>query len=226
MGQTPDPRARGGACSRTRIVIVDDHAIVRQGLASILQLEKDFDVVGEASSVEAALVVMERKRPDLVLVDLKLNNNEPPDGFVLCSEITRRYPDVGVVVLTTFVDEGLVEEAIKRGARGYALKDVDVMELARIMRAVLRGGSGFDGQSAAAMARAVISGTSPKSPQLTARHVEIVRLMSKGFSNREIGAQLYLSPSTVKFHVRNIMQRLGARHRAEVVYKATQNHLL
>jgi DNA-binding NarL/FixJ family response regulator len=207
------------------VVIVDDHAIVRQGLSSILHLEGDFEVVGEAGTPEAALAVIRQRRPHLVLLDLKLNDNEPPEGLTLCTEIVRRYPDIGIVVLTTFLADGLVEEAIRCGAKGYALKDVDVTELARIMRAVRQGGSGFDSHSAAAVARAVINGPELK-PPLTDRHIDIIRLISKGMSNREIAAQLYLSPTTIKFHLRNIMQKLDAKHRAEVVYKATQAHLL
>lgn len=228
MEATPDvvvQRADGHTCSR--VVIVDDHAIVRQGLAAILELEGDFQVVGEAGSCEAAMRVIEERRPHLVLVDLKLNDNDPPDGLALCSAIVERHADVGVVVLTTFLDEALVEEAVRRGAKGYALKDVDVAELARIMRAVRGGQSGFDNRSATAVARALTNEYSaPAPPALTSRHLEILRLMATGMSNREIAGQLYLSPSTVKFHVGNLMRAFGAKHRAEVVYKATQAHLL
>jgi DNA-binding NarL/FixJ family response regulator len=212
---------------RTRVVLVDDHAIVRQGLKAALALEGDIEVVGEAASRDAALRAIARQQPDLVLVDLKLSTEQPAEGLDLCSEIVRRHPDVGVIVLTTFLNQQLVLDAIRRGAKGYVLKDVDVVELARIIRAVRRGEAGFDTRSTALMARSLAGRTSGQPrPDLSERELEIIRLISQGLSNREIAERVIISESTVKYHIRNTMQKLNVNRRAEVVYAATKLGLL
>jgi two-component system, NarL family, response regulator DevR len=211
----------GRPSSRVRLVVVDNHEIVRQGLVAILEREPDVEVVGEAASASAARAVVARQEPDLVLLDLKLSLDADADGLELCRELTARHPGLGVLVLTTFLDERLVMEAIRRGAKGYVLKDVDAVELVRGIRAVHRGESVFDTRSAAAMVRSVSAGGGAAAPSpLTRREGEIVRLVAHGLSNREIGERLYISETTVKFHVRNIMRKLGAGRRAEVVYAA------
>jgi DNA-binding NarL/FixJ family response regulator len=143
-----------------RVVIVDDHAIVRRGLRSILELERDITIVGEAGGPADALRTVERTRPEVVLLDLKLGPNGDADGLAVCSRILQRRPDTGVVVLSTFLDEQLVAEAFRRGARAHVLKDVDLSELVRIIRAVARGESGFDSSSAAV----VRASQRPRSP--------------------------------------------------------------
>lgn len=204
-----------------RIVIVDDHTIVREGLKSVLELEPDVEVVGEAATAVAARRAVGEQRPDVVLLDLKLSEDRPAEGLDLCADITREFPEVGVVVLTTFHDQTLVVDALRRGARGYVLKDVDVMDLIKIIRAVYRGESGFDTRSAALVVQSLIGGE-PTLPKLTSREIEIVRLLARGLTNREIGHASFISESTVKFHLRNIMSKLDVRRRAEVVYAATR----
>ena len=117
-----------------RILIVDDHTIVRQGLHLILDLEPDFTVVGEAADAAQALTEAARLRPDVVLLDLKLSDSAPAEGLDVCQLLRDRHPQVAVVVLTTFLDSKLLLGALQRGASGYALKDVDTVELARIIR--------------------------------------------------------------------------------------------
>ena len=131
-----------------RILVVDDHTIVRQGLRSILDLEPDFTVVGEAATPVEAVAQTARLRPDVVLLDLKLSDAAPAEGLDVCAALRGRHPDVAIVVLTTFLDERLLVGALRRGASGYALKDVDGVELARIIRAVHRGQRAFDSRSA------------------------------------------------------------------------------
>ena len=203
-----------------RIVLVDDHAIIRQGLRSLLERESDLQVVGEASSAGEALAIVERTRPSMVLLDMKLSPASDNDGLDVCARLTRQYPEVSVLVLSTFVDDELVVSAIQHGARGFVVKDVDTAELVRSIRLVARNGSAFDARSAAAMARS-IHAPQARSP-LTDRELNVLRLVANGLSNRGIGAQLHLSETTVKFHVRNIMRKLDATSRAEAVYKATQ----
>jgi len=204
-----------------RIVLVDDHAILRQGLRPLLEREPDLQVVGEASSATEALAVVERCRPAIVLLDIKLSPASDHEGLDLCAQLTKRHPALRALVLSTFVDDALVVSAIEHGACGYVVKDVDALELVRSIRLVARSGSAFDSRSAAAMVRSI------RSPQpqslLTERERSVLRLVASGLSNRGIGARLYLSETTVKFHVRNIVRKLGATSRAEAVYKATKS---
>jgi DNA-binding NarL/FixJ family response regulator len=205
---------------------VDDHAILRRGVRSILELEQDIAVVGEAGGPAEALRAVERSRPEVVLLDLKLSPEGDADGLVVCSRILERRPRTGVVVLSTFLDEQLVAEALRRGARAYVLKDVDLSELVRIIRAVARGESGFDSRSAAVVralaAGRPATGTADERPALTEREREVVKLIAEGLTNREIGETIFVSESTVKFHVRNVMRKLNVHHRAEVAYAGSR----
>lgn len=210
-----------GSAAHIRVVIVDDHTIVREGLKSILELEADVAVVGQAARPEEALHAVEAENPDLVLLDLKLGENGPAIGLGLCSDIVERFPEVGVVVLTTFHDQTLVLDALRRGAKAYVLKDVDVVELVKIMRAVRRGESGFDTRSAALVVRS-LANNGQTGMKLTMREAEIVTLLAQGLTNREIGRIALISDSTVKFHLRSIMAKLAVHRRAEVVYAAAK----
>ncbi|MFE2264319.1 MadR family response regulator transcription factor [Streptomyces griseosporeus] len=203
-----------------RIVLVDDHAIVRHGLRSILERESDLEVVGEASTAAEAAAVVERTRPAIVLLDLKLSTAADTEGLDLCARLTQRHPDLAVLVLTTFLDDALVVQAIHHGARGYVVKDVDTTELLRSIRAVARNESAFDSHAAAAMVRSMR--VPAERPRFTERELKVLQLLAHGLSNREIGAELYISETTVKFHVRNIMRKTDAGSRAEVVYEATK----
>ncbi|GAA3815864.1 MULTISPECIES: response regulator transcription factor [Amycolatopsis] len=207
-----------------KIVLVDDHAIVRQGLRSILEREEDITVIGEAATAAEARAVVERTRPDIVLLDLKLSTGSDTEGLEICSELTARYPDLGVLVLTTFLDDALVVEAIHRGARGYVIKDVDTTGLVSSIRAVARNESAFDSRSASAMVRSIR--TAPEEPVLTSREQGVLELLARGLSNRDIGSRLFISETTVKFHVRNIMRKIDASSRAEVVYEASKRGLI
>ena len=206
------------------IVLVDDHAIVRQGLRSILERERDLRIVGEASTADEAMAVVERTRPAVVLLDLKLSTGADSQGLELCSRLTTRYPSLGVLVLTTFLDDNLVAQAIHRGARGYVIKDVDTTELVKAIRAVVRNESAFDSRSAAAMVRSLR--VQPDQPALTERGLKVMELLAHGLSNKDIGKQLYISETTVKFHVRNLMRKLNAASRAEAVYEASKLGLI
>jgi DNA-binding NarL/FixJ family response regulator len=203
-----------------RIVLVDDHAIVRHGLRSILERESDLEVVGEASAAAEAAAVVERTKPSIVLLDLKLSTGTDTEGLDLCARLTERHPGLAVLVLTTFLDDSLVVEAIQHGARGYVVKDVDTTELLRSIRAVARNESAFDSHAAAAMVRAMR--VQPEQPRFTEREVMVLKLLARGLSNRDIGAELYISETTVKFHVRNVMRKMDASSRTEVVYEASK----
>lgn len=208
------------AVATARVMLVDDHAIVRRGLRSILELEPDISVVAEAGGRSEALRLLDRVQPDVILLDLKLSAGHDAEGLELCSEIIACRPDSRVVILSTFLDENLLNQALRRGAKAYVLKEVDLVELVRIIRAVSRGESGFDGRSAEMMRALVAHDGDGVELDLTARERQVVGLLAHGLTNREIGARLYVSESTAKFHVHNVMRKLGVRRRAEVAYAA------
>ncbi|WP_099024474.1 MadR family response regulator transcription factor [Mycolicibacterium palauense] len=208
-----------------RLVLVDDHAILRQGLRSVLEREHDLVVVGEASSEAEADAVVRATRPDIVLLDLKLSAGSEFEGLSLCTRLSETYPDTGFLVLTTFLDDDLVVRAVHAGARGYVVKDVDTTELVRAIRGVSSGGSAFDSRSAAAVVRS-LSGRNEPRQQLTDREVEVLRLLAAGLSNSKIGEKLYISATTAKFHVSNIMRKLEVSRRAEAVYAASKRGLI
>lgn len=204
------------------IVLVDDHAIVRQGLRSVLEREADLRVVGEAGSAAQTLGVVATARPGVVLLDLRLSPSSDTEGIDLCARLVAAHPGLAVLVLTTVIDDHLVLEAIHKGARGYVVKEVDTSELVRAIRAVSRGESAFDSRSAAAMVRGINAETAGENRQLTEREHDVLRLLARGLSNRAIGKQLFISETTAKFHVCNIMRKLQVTRRAEAVYVASK----
>ena len=214
------------APSPVRILIVDDHTIVRQGLRSVLELEPDFTVVGEAASAGTAITETARLRPDVVLLDLKLSESEPAEGLDVCAALRDGQTCVAVVVLTTFPDQKLLVGALQRGASGYALKDVDAVELARIIRNVHRGQSGFDGRSAQLVVRSLTGQPAAPARVLSERELEVIRLVARGATNAAAARDLYVSESTVKYHLRTAMRKLGASDRTELVYRASAQGLL
>ena len=192
--------------SEIRLVLVDDHAILRQGLRSVLERADDLVVVGEAASEAEAEAVVRATAPDVVLLDLKLSAGSEFEGLTLCTKLSAAYPDLGLLVLTTFLDEDLVVRAVHAGARGYVVKDVDTTELVRAIRSM--------------------SGRAEARQQLTDRELEVLRLLAAGLSNNKIGEKLYISATTAKFHVSNIMRKLEVSRRAEAVYAASKRGLI
>ncbi|MFX4287885.1 MadR family response regulator transcription factor [Janibacter sp. G349] len=209
-----------------RLLLVDDHAIVRQGLRSVLQREEGIRVVGEAEDAARAKELVAELSPQMVCLDLKLSTSSDSEGIALCEELTTLHPDIAVLVLTTFLDERLVLRAIRAGARGYVVKDVDTSGLVRAIRDVSRGGSAFDARSAAAMVRGLHGAEEEQHKELTSRELEVLRLLASGLSNSKIGAELFISETTAKFHVGNILRKLGVSRRAEAVYAASKAGLL
>lgn len=222
-------RPGGTPVDLIRLVVVDDHAIVRQGLRSILEREADIAVVGEAATAGEALDLVARERPHIVLLDLKLSADSDIAGLALCGELTSTAPAPGVLVVTTFLDQRLVLQAIQAGARGYVLKDVDAVALVAAIRAVRRGESAFDSHSAAMVVRSLAPGGPPAGPDgsdLTAREREVLALLATGLSNEGIGRELYISATTAKFHVGNVLRKLAVSRRAEAVYAGSKLGLI
>lgn len=213
--------------SPTRVLLVDDHVIVRRGLRSILELEPDVTVIAEADGRADALRALNNHEPDVILLDLQLSRDHEAEGLDLCSEILERRPGSQVVILSTFLDENLLDQSLRRGARAYVLKEVDVVELVQIIRAVARGGSAFDGRSAALIRSLVTrrADVGDSDPGFTERESQVIGLLARGLTNREIGSVLFVSESTAKFHVHNVMRKLGVRRRAEVAYAAGKHGL-
>ncbi len=207
-----------------RILVVDDHKVVRQGVCSLLELEPDLRVAAEASTGAEAVALLDAVHPDLLLLDLRL-----PDlsGAEVCRQALARYPELKVLILTAITTGRDVLECIDAGAKGYVLKDVDVAQLIATIRAVHRGESVLDPQVTPAVLERVRQArqASPTS-SLTEQEREIVRHMARGLTNKEIGQRLFLSPNTIKAHISDIMQKLGVKRRAEVVFRATENHLM
>lgn len=213
------------ATRATRLILVDDHAILREGLRSVLEREDDLVVVGEASSEPEAEAVVLATHPDVVLLDLKLSASSDFEGLSLCAKLSAAHPGIGLLVLTTFLDEDLVVRAVHAGARGYVVKDVDTTELVRAIRAISAGESAFDARSAAAVVRSLSGRTAPRQ-QLTDREIEVLRLLAAGLSNNKIGEKLFISATTAKFHVSNIMRKLEVSRRTEAVYAASKRGLI
>jgi two-component system, NarL family, response regulator DevR len=204
---------------RIRVLIVDDHEMVREGLMSMLRSEPDFEVVGQTGHGEEVAALVESTRPDVVLLDTRL-----PDvsGVEVCRRLTRKHPEVAVVILTTYTDVELVEECLQAGARGYVVKDVERFSLKESIRAVHRGQAVLAPQVAGQLIDRMRKGTlEEKRPAgLSASQVAILRLISRGHSNREIAADVHLSENTVKTHIQEIFRKLGVRNRVEAAILA------
>ena len=205
-------------------MLVDDHAVVRSGLATFLYAYEDFELVGEASDGEEALRLCGRVRPDVILMDLIMPRM---DGATATRAIRERYPDVQILVLTSFKEDNLVHDALKSGAIGYLLKNVTSDELANAIRAAYRGRSTLAPEAAEVLIHAAThQDTPPVGHDLTEREREVLDLMVKGLDNNKIAETLVVSRSTVKFHVSNILSKLYATSRTEAVVVAIQHHLV
>jgi two-component system, NarL family, response regulator DevR len=208
-----------------RILLVDDHEMVREGLKAMLQSEPDLEVVAETGLGQEVPGLLDRTRPDIVLLDVRL-----PDmsGVEVCRQATRSHPDVKVIMLTTFVDPDLVDECIDAGARGYLVKDVRGMSLKENVRAVSRGQAVLAPEVAGGILDRVRERRSAEAgpPALTQSQVAILGLMTRGFSNREIATEVHLSENTIKTHIQEIFRKLGVHNRVEAVMTATKHNWL
>ncbi len=205
-----------------RLVLVDDHKIVRQGLRFILDPDPRFEVVGEAGSGEEALDLVSELKPDAVILDLNLPGI---GGTEICRRIIERHPEVTVLILTAFIDRQLVDACLRAGARGYLLKDAEDLHLEEQILAAVRGQTPLDPRAARIVTDFLLQ-HKPPPEDLTLREVEVLQLMAQDLTNKEIGARLYISENTVKQHVKQILAKLEARNRVEAVLKARDRNLL
>lgn len=207
-----------------RVMVVDDHTVVRSGLAALLYAFDDLELVGEAADGEEALRLIGRFEPDVVLMDLVMPRM---DGATATRLIRERYPKVQILVLTSFKEDNLVHDALKAGAIGYLLKNVTPDELANAIRAAYRGRTTLAPEAAEVLVHAAThQGTPPIGHDLTEREREVLNLMVKGLDNNKIAEALVVSRSTVKFHVSNILSKLYATSRTEAVVIALQHNLV
>jgi len=205
-----------------RVMVVDDHAMVRRGLATFLMVYDDLELAGEAESGEEAIQLCSEVKPDVILMDMVL---PVMDGAAATSVIRKRYPKVQVIALTSFKDKNIIKNALEAGAIGYLLKDVTAAELALAIRAAHAGRATLSQDVAQ-----VIVQTAGQPPEpgldLTEREREVLALMVEGLNNTQIAGRLTVSPSTIKSHVSNILSKLGVSSRTEAVTLALRHGLV
>lgn len=211
---------------RTRIVIADDHTLVREGTRSILERADDLEVVGEAADGEAALALVERDRPHVAIIDIAMPGL---NGIDTTRAIKRRWPRVAVLVLTIHDEDAYVLAMLEAGAAGYLLKDVPGDELVRAVRAVRDGESILHPRvTAAVMRRLRTDGVALGSGDvaLTPRELEVLRCAARGISNKEVAAELAVSPRTVQVHLGSVFRKLDVASRTEAVIQALRRDLV
>jgi NarL family two-component system response regulator LiaR len=203
-------------------MLVDDHMMVRRGLATILQVFDDLELVGEAADGAAAIQLCASLLPDVILMDIVMPDI---DGVMVTRAIRQRFPTVQVIALTSFKEEGLVQNALQAGAIGYLLKDVTAEELAQAIRAAHAGRGTLSPEASQALVHAATQ-PPPSGHDLTDREMDVLALMIEGLNNTEIAEKLFVSPSTIKSHVSHILAKLDVSSRTEAVAVAVRHHLV
>jgi two-component system, NarL family, response regulator LiaR len=207
-----------------RVLLVDDHSVVREGLRTFLELQDGLEVVGEAEDGEQALLEAERLKPDVILMDLVMPKL---DGVGAMQQLRQRLPESRVIVLTSFSDDEKLLPAIRAGAAGYLLKNVQPKELARAVRAAHNGEVLLDPGVAARLVDAIAqpAGEEPRD-ELTPREREVLELIGRGLSNKRIALELGVSEKTVKTHVGHVLAKLGVTDRTQAALHAMRTGLL
>ncbi len=208
--------------SPIRVMLVDDHAMVRRGLATFLKAFDDLELAGEAENGEAAIQLCGEILPDVVLMDMVMPDM---DGAEATRAIRQKFPQVQVIALTSFKEGELIKNALEAGAIGYLLKDVSAEDLVRAIRAARAGRATLSPEAAQTLVEAA---NQPPAPglDLTEREREVLALMVEGLNNTQIAGRLTVSRSTIKSHVSNILSKLGVASRTEAVTLALRNHIV
>ncbi|MBI3162024.1 MAG: response regulator transcription factor [Chloroflexi bacterium] len=209
-----------------KILLCDDQAVIRDGLEMLLNLEKDFQIIGSAQDGAEAVELAAQKQPDLILMDLKM---PIMNGIEATREIHAKFPNIKILVLTTYDDDEWVFDAIRAGASGYLLKDTPRQKIVEAIRGTVEGKSFVDPAVAGKLLNQVASRqtqpTSILASKLTERELDVLRLIAKGTNNSEIAAQLHLSEGTVRNHVSAILEKLGVSDRTQAAVIAIQHGL-
>ena len=230
MASTPPSPVLGYASAvtetseRIRVLLVDDHEVVRRGLRGFLELQDDIEVVGEASDGRLAVDAAASQRPDVILMDLLMPNM---DGLTAIATIKQAQPEVEIVAVTSFIEEEKVTSALEAGASGYLLKDADAEEVASAVRAAHAGEVHLDPAVARLLAQRMRSRreAEPVEP-LTAREKEVLAQLGKGASNKEIAYELSITERTARTHVSNILGKLGLASRTQAALWAVEHKLV
>ncbi|MEU6230015.1 response regulator transcription factor [Streptomyces sp. NPDC047042] len=208
-----------------RVFLLDDHEVVRRGITDLLDAEPDISVIGDADSVEHALVRAPALRPDVAVLDVRLPDG---DGITVCRELRSRMPELACLMLTSFDDEDALLDAIMAGASGYVLKQIRGSDLVSAVRTVASGQSMLDPATTARLMRSLRAdpaetpALSPELASLSPRERDILALIGDGLTNREIGKKLYLSEKTVKNHISRLLAKLGVQRRVQAAVLASQ----
>jgi NarL family two-component system response regulator LiaR len=205
-----------------KIVVVDDHAVVRSGLSKFLLVYPDLELVGEAESGAEAVQLCATHRPDVVLMDLKMPDM---DGVAATRQILQQWPQIKVIALTSFAEQNLVQGALQAGAIGYLQKNVTGVELAAAIRSAYAGRMTLSPEAAQVLAQSAVQPQLP-ADKLTDREREVLAGMVEGLNNSEIAERLVISVGTVKFHISNIFQKLGVDSRVQAVKLALEQKLV
>ena len=207
--------------TKIRVMIVDDHAVVRSGLGAFLSIIPDLELVGEAENGDLAVVRCGHLQPDVILMDLMMPGT---DGVTATRLIREKYPQTQIIALTSFQEDELVQNAMKAGAIGYLMKNVSAQELTAAIRAAKSGKMTLSPEAAQALVHA--SRQIAETEALTERELEVLHLMVDGLNNAEIAERLVVSLSTVKYHISNILMKLGVENRVAAVTTAMQKKLV
>jgi NarL family two-component system response regulator LiaR len=207
--------------TKIRVMIVDDHAVVRSGLGAFLSVVPDLELVGEAENGDLAVVRCGHLHPDVILMDLMMPGT---DGVTATRLIREQYPQTQVIALTSFQEDELVQNAMKAGAIGYLMKNVSAQELTAAIHAAKSGKMTLSPEAAQALVHAAQQVEDTE--DLTERELDVLRLMVDGLNNAEIAERLVVSLSTVKYHISNILMKLGVENRVAAVTTAMQKKLV
>jgi DNA-binding NarL/FixJ family response regulator len=212
--------------AKYRIIIVDDHEVVRLGLKALLERHPQFDIVGEASTAREALEQVSRQRPDVVLMDIRLPGMS---GIEACEEITKNYPETKVVMLTSYAEDEMLFSAIRAGASGYVLKQIGGEDLVKAIESVGRGEAMLDSAVTQRVfqevRKAVRDEEASAFANLSQQEKHVLLLVSEGKTNREIAKLLFLGEGTVRNYVSSILSKLGVSNRAEAAAYAVEHNL-